>query len=1054
MKLIQRTTLLFQAGASDKVYEVDLCEVGANAYVINFRYGRRGAALKEGSKTVSAVPLVEAQKIVAALLAEKTKKGYRAASAAAVNAAPIPVKALKAAGDANARAQAVLQRLRAPKDKSKWPLNRAIWRAGELKISAAAPLLVNLIGSGDGLRDYCLAWSLGWCGDEQFVSALGLIANDAARPLYVRRIAREAIRKLLPRSQDETALFNQLPPGLRATAERGPAEKFAQLLHDYLASDERERMQVLETIYQIDNEHVRPALLDFIRTAPLRPNTFQQLRYLFKTAEYRRDAEVFGWLAYRFEKGRAMYGTWYDNPRSKEVSVYGTTVYGPKSEKIKPDTKFAYSDRTRRYLRQRVWRTLRRLGEINDADYVKMAVGVLLPYTDGDAQEPRESTYYRFDEENWQRQVRDRVRWDRFAAYVPFNHILYLNSPRYQLKPNTIAWRCRKGYKPGDPEPPVREEAFPRLWEAQPVGLLHLLAESNCQLVHQFAVKALRACGEFCQQLDNSAVVMLLTRPYEMTAKLGFELAEARYDANAPDLNLALAVAECQFAEARAVGYRWIAEGRQHFLRASGFLANLVTSEHADTREFARKLLQSSELDADTTRTLIVRLMAFILVLDRDQETLAREIATTLQACFAPQLRSVGMEVLRDLLDHPLLAAQELGGFILLNHETPADQLPETIIHSLIASPHEVMRGIGIKLFGQWPDARLLQNEALLMTFATHELADLRQAIRPVIRRLSQSHADFAARMAASLFTCLQRREPHAGVHRAFVQILKDDLGVMWMAALGRPAIWQLIHARSTEAQDLGGFLLYVKVQEGAPWLAAFTTNELVKLSNHEFKQVRDAAQTIFVRNIDRYRAATNPAGCQEELAQAVRLLDAQWEDARQFYFAAFAEHFTAEEFTPGLLVSICDSVRPDVQQFGRDLITRYFADADGQEYLLKLSEHPTTDLQLFATNYLERYAAGDATRLRELLPFFISVLARVNRARVAKSRVLAFLAAEAHKSAEAAAVVAEILTRQSVTMAIGDKAATIETMLAIHRAYPTIDLPLQVQPITARAQA
>ena len=66
MKLIKRTTLHFREGTSDKVYEVDLCEVGADAYVVNFRYGRRGAQLKEGSKTVSAVALAEAEKIAAA----------------------------------------------------------------------------------------------------------------------------------------------------------------------------------------------------------------------------------------------------------------------------------------------------------------------------------------------------------------------------------------------------------------------------------------------------------------------------------------------------------------------------------------------------------------------------------------------------------------------------------------------------------------------------------------------------------------------------------------------------------------------------------------------------------------------------------------------------------------------------------------------------------------------------------------------------------------------------------------------------------------------------
>lgn len=50
MKLIQRTTLIYQEGNSDKVYEVDLCQTGEDLYVVNFRYGRRGTNLKEGVK--------------------------------------------------------------------------------------------------------------------------------------------------------------------------------------------------------------------------------------------------------------------------------------------------------------------------------------------------------------------------------------------------------------------------------------------------------------------------------------------------------------------------------------------------------------------------------------------------------------------------------------------------------------------------------------------------------------------------------------------------------------------------------------------------------------------------------------------------------------------------------------------------------------------------------------------------------------------------------------------------------------------------------------------
>ena len=61
MQLIKRTTLHYQEGTSDKVYEVDLCLVGADRYVVNFRYGRRGATLKEGVKTEQPVTLAQAE---------------------------------------------------------------------------------------------------------------------------------------------------------------------------------------------------------------------------------------------------------------------------------------------------------------------------------------------------------------------------------------------------------------------------------------------------------------------------------------------------------------------------------------------------------------------------------------------------------------------------------------------------------------------------------------------------------------------------------------------------------------------------------------------------------------------------------------------------------------------------------------------------------------------------------------------------------------------------------------------------------------------------------
>lgn len=67
MRLVRKAALHLREGTSDKVYEVDLVENDAVAdparYLVNTRYGRRGSALREGTKTAHAVFAEVAQKI-------------------------------------------------------------------------------------------------------------------------------------------------------------------------------------------------------------------------------------------------------------------------------------------------------------------------------------------------------------------------------------------------------------------------------------------------------------------------------------------------------------------------------------------------------------------------------------------------------------------------------------------------------------------------------------------------------------------------------------------------------------------------------------------------------------------------------------------------------------------------------------------------------------------------------------------------------------------------------------------------------------------------------
>ena len=68
-------SLYFQQGSSDKEYHIQLKQQG-EGYVVNFQYGRKGKALKAGTKTATPVSLPEAEKIYNKLLSSKVSKGY------------------------------------------------------------------------------------------------------------------------------------------------------------------------------------------------------------------------------------------------------------------------------------------------------------------------------------------------------------------------------------------------------------------------------------------------------------------------------------------------------------------------------------------------------------------------------------------------------------------------------------------------------------------------------------------------------------------------------------------------------------------------------------------------------------------------------------------------------------------------------------------------------------------------------------------------------------------------------------------------------------------
>ncbi|MGB1258268.1 MAG: hypothetical protein ACPG51_20510, partial [Thiolinea sp.] len=423
MKKIRHSSLRLQQGNTDKVYEVEIVERHSRndeRYLVNFRHGRYGAYLQEGSKTRSPVLFAEAEQLYNSVIVAQINKGFVVVSGdnplpdtatETQNSQQVVQPALSVQSSnedssaISARQQAVfrkfMQHRAAHKTHDYQRCSRQIWRLGELEMTEAVPALTEELEKAMALREpnadqlirlYSLIWSLGRCGGGRARPLLQELSVAEGKPPHIRRMAAHAHYHLLPQSEQQEALthlYRALPDSLRTLLSgftEGDTELVshqAEQLLDWAQqhkanqpeiSDQSESCFLTLYLQAKTSSGLRSVLLELCRTAPLEFGSVWLLRLFFKLAEFECDAEMLGILIPRFDASAARQYNWHQQPYEQKT----------------------YQRTTRDYFKRRGWRLLRRLGELGRADYVAIASAVLQQYDDKDSQ-PQTIRRYTWD---------------------------------------------------------------------------------------------------------------------------------------------------------------------------------------------------------------------------------------------------------------------------------------------------------------------------------------------------------------------------------------------------------------------------------------------------------------------------------------------------------------------------------------------------------------------------------------------------------------------------------------------------------------------------------
>jgi len=894
--------------------------------------------------------------------------------------------------DNEERIQNLLEKLNSfanGKSINNWKPSRFIYRVGQFNLKAGLPHLIQIAKNEKQLLEdeafrYSLIFALGRCGDATILPLLDTITRTNEVD-YIQRLTLDVYLKLA--ATDAKAIFTKelkssLPKEVKNILAINSLTPNEEILASLFKATSSTGLNPFYAIYLLSKSQpkIRQFFLNSLRTVPLKHPYFKEIRSIFKSAEFWGDYEVLGLLAYRLETVGATYTIRHRWEWDGKAERYNRITVRP--------SEAAFSNQTKIYFQKRVNRILRLLGEQKTKAYCEYAASIL-QYFPNELTESNIETMGRYVYHN-NRHRYVATNYQTFET-ICFPWLTFYNN-KYVIK---INWKNSK-YQVEEElyQDCIKNKIIPHkdLWLANPKITVQLLLNCQSERVAQFALNTLEGHEQENHLITKTILLQLLAHPIGTVANYALTQISRFFNATQPDWEFVEVMLNSSNEMVRITILKIIQDHKAHYFNQIKLVELAALSLRKSVGQWFRGNADKFTLTKREKNRVFNQLLNTITTVTKEES--AYILYQNSIAYFFENLKIIDLDKVVIFLRNDLENVQLFGGSVLLAQIDKIESIPEALVLKMMEADFVSIRKQGMELFGAMPVEALLKKKDVLISMAVSEDAEIREAVRPIIAKSAKEKKSWATQLITFFVPILLQKETYEGLHGDILTLLVDDLDEA-LPSLSKGKIWKLIQSNYREANLLGMELLqYLDYEEEA--LA-----NIISLANHEMPTIRQYCFDYFNQNIGRVRY---------ESAEALRLLDAKWEDSRQFGFAFFDEHYKAGDWTPELLVSTCDSTRPDVQEFGKKMMVKFFDEGKGETYLMQLSQHPNVSLQLFATNYLEDFEAGKVENFIQLKSYFKTVLCGLYKGGATKKRIFNFLQKEAIKNIVIAEHTIEIL--------------------------------------------